>query len=161
MSKLQKQAQYRKAESKADEFYNLFIEMIEQIYGVRKHGYQWENKKVLNKTDSNYIKETDKDIDNPIIQSSLNNAIALIGSAALSLKNYKGKKRLKYFKTAIAYYETVHAWEHAYHIAKVALIKSSDIEYFTSILMKYVGKKNYNHDVVVDLDTLCNKLNNI
>ena len=150
MNQIQK-AQHRKAESEADKYYAEFIGLIEQTYGVRRNGYQWENLKSLERKDDHQISE----IDNSIIQSSLASAIELIGTAAVAMIDCKGKKRTKIFKTAIVYYEAVEAWEHAHMMAVLAMKKPAAKEYFQEIAAKYEGKKNVDKSVTIDIEKLC------
>ena len=161
MNQVRKAKKYM-AEREADSYYIQFEEILESTYGVRKHGYMWENKKIFDKSHPDYKKEKDFDIDNSIIQSNLSEAILIIGNAALALIEHGNlKKRTKYFKTAIIYYETITAYEHAFSMAERALLKNKETDYFTDVLNRNKGIKNKPGNVVFEIDELLDKLNNI
>jgi len=141
--------------------YNAFNELIEQVYAVRKHGYEWENAKTLDKSSPDYEKTGSEDIDQPIIQASLAQAIKDIGEAAVALHDCKGKMRLKLFKIAVVYYEAIEAWEHVFEMSKIALRFRDEREFFESAMERTKGKKNYNHDVVFDIETLLDQITEV
>ncbi len=151
------QARRKKAENDADKHYSEFIEMIEQVYGIRRNGHQWENLKSLDRTEDHQIDE----IDNSIIQSSLASAIELIGTSAIAMTDYHGQKRTALFKTAIIYYEAVEAWEHAYMMAMIAMRMPASKMYFLKIANKYKSIKNKTHSVVIDIEKLCDDFDSI
>lgn len=151
----------QQAEKQARKHFDKFNEIIEQAYGVRKHGYTWENKKILDKSNPNYKESKTKDIDTTVIQASLFDAIQAIGDAAMTLKDHRGKLRSTYFKLAIIYYETIHAWEHAYAVATIALNMPEYRKYFFKKHKQYHKVKNRGHDVHFDIDELLNKFSNI
>lgn len=149
------------AEEKAANLYAEFNELIQQAYAVQIHGYMWENKIILDRTNPDYTDEREPDIDNPIISDSLIRGINIICDAAMATHLHPSEQRIKYFKAAIAYCIQVDAYKHVFDMAVCACHHAKDKNFFLPIIKRYKNIKETKHLVVLDLDTCLTILNKI
>ena len=149
------------AEKEADKYFEKFEELLMNTYGIRSHGYQWENLTILDKSNPDYRDSKDYDIDNEIIQASISDAILSVCNAAFSLIDFGSEKRTRYFKTAIICCETLRVYEHVDMLSKFALVKNQERDFFMRYHRIYDGRKNINQDVRFDIDVLVNRLNEL
>ena len=124
--------------AQAKAHYKNFIELVETTYETQKDGF-------------------DAKTDELIIQGSLRDAMEAISSAAISLRAEKNRIRTAYFKVAILFLETLHAWEYAFMMANIALEVNQYKKYFMKRVLRNKNKKNQDHTLFFDIDELFNK----